>query len=166
MSLKENLIKLGLKEYQSHLPPGILPNLNGKRYAIVHPNNKVKYIEIPIEITIEDLLSLHSRKETIKKEQTYIVPSNTSMKDYIVKFSNGLYSCTCKGFDFKPICSHIELVKTGNLEEYKANFKRIEISTGKGFKIVTYNKYFDEYVCTCASFIKKGTCIHITKAKE
>ena len=165
--MKEKLKQLGFKEYTSHLPPAIVPNLNGKRYAVIHPNG-VKYIEIPIDINIDDIFLFYSKPkiEHNDKEETFSVPSNTSLKDYIVKLSKGNFTCNCKGFDFKHTCSHIELVKSGKLFEYKSNFKRIKISTGKGFKIVMYNKLLDEYVCSCAGYIKKGTCIHIDKAKE
>ena len=164
---KSELLALGLKEYESLLPPIIVTNL-GKRCAILHYPTGISYVEIPPSVSIWDLDQIHLKPEIkiAERDRTWSVPSNTSTKEYTVKRIRGHYSCNCTGFGFKQNCTHIELVQSGKLEEYKQNFQRLKISTGKGYKIVRYNKMTDEYTCSCVGFKKNNTCIHVKKAKQ
>ena len=71
---------------------------------------KAKYKKI-MKLYKADLKIKEKNKPEECFEEIEVVSNSDKSKKYIVTLKDGMYSCECKGFTFRKICTHIETVK-------------------------------------------------------
>ena len=95
-------------KYRSFLPPG-LSVFNGQKYVI--PG----WYPVPMETTLEEVYTHWKWKgEEKEKKPGKIerdVVSSNGEKTYKVLYNNGVWWCSCIGYEFRRNCSHITKVK-------------------------------------------------------
>ncbi len=93
-------------------PTVYLSHIDGQKYAICIG---APWIPIPFEMTREDVHARWIKKEVKREDAQFItkVPSSKGKTQYTVSFERKKWMCTCPGFKFKGVCTHITSVKSG-----------------------------------------------------
>lgn len=91
----------------SHIPPG-LAKVDGITYVI--PG----WHEVPDGTKLEDIIRDWTSQENPIETEAFSekIKSDSSEKEYVVKWDGKLWNCTCTGFEFRGICKHINKIKS------------------------------------------------------
>lgn len=147
------------KVLDTRTPPVGIPEAGEKSYIILDGI----WMQVPKNLfqLILDEARVRSKRSEIKIEPIKTWPIQGSTGLYTVKLQNGVYSCTCKGYEFKGHCSHIEEVK-GEIKGRK--YHKWKSDTGKTTYTITETE--DEFSCSCSTFKKNGNCKHVEDIKK
>lgn len=106
-------------EITGHFHPTVIVSpATGKTYIVP------QWIEVPTGTTIWDALKIWKKTEskipkTSDQLQTFKIKSSDGLRDYIVTFQHGVWSCTCARYGFKKSCKHINGIKLGTIKNNK-----------------------------------------------
>lgn len=95
------------------MPPSVAGSLNGgpkmlmPGYIPLDPEDPEGHLEAARKLRREVVKERSKEASEEVTRKTYKVPG----KDYVVSEVNGVWSCTCKGFQFRRKCRHIEEIK-------------------------------------------------------
>jgi len=110
-------VKLGKEEYSVNVPgPDPFIIMNGMIYGLTPPAPEKhyellmkRYKKVFAEFR-KEVISGKADTETfdIDQRRSWIKESSRTGEVYNVIYSNGNWTCSCKGFTFRKTCKHIE----------------------------------------------------------
>lgn len=103
---------MGVKiDVYSSTPPA-LARIVGKGLFLIQPR---EWIKVPDDTKYEDLNWINKIKDYGKRIvspiKEYKVTGSDGVTIYTVKFTNGVFHCTCVGYSYRRECHHVDKVK-------------------------------------------------------